>query len=381
MTLQELLELAVNNAADRAVLRGLLVAAAQLSQALSGIRLAEPPSDPIEWPRWLQAYSEAATAANAPSYSQWIGWEGFTPQEPPLPWAALIAGYIRQREPGIAAALRRASAAYAALARDGSAALRDVVNDRELRRWASERLRREQGTGRGSGLAERPLQPAQSSGVLPLVLLGGVALASNRDLAGLLAPFAIGAAVLYGGARLTGPTARRSSPSGSTPTARAVARRNTGRALGQARWVRERIQTLSQLLSAAGVATRDLRRVAIAIVAHWGLECGLGSSEDNYNAGNIGFYPRANDRMPTYFVRGGRRWRAYPSARAAAADYLAIVQGSRYSPAWQALLDGASPGNYAAELVSRGYTEPTSEAERIGREVDSVARTVERFIS
>lgn len=373
--LTDLLELWASMQRDRELLRGLLTAAAQVAQALSGMRLRAVPESAFDLPGWLVEYDAAATAANAPTYAQWFGWESPFPQEPPMPWAWVIAGYVRQREPGIAQAFRDASTAYRAIDREGSAQLRSIVNDRELRRWASARLDRERGTGRGSGLGPRSLAPAGTS-MVPLLLLGGAVAVSGRlDSRAAFAALAAGSVLLL--TRSSG--GARSSVAPARSSARVVTRRHTGGS-SRARWALDRVQAVTPLLSQAGVATRDLRRVAIAIVSHWGLETGLGRGEDNFNVGNVGFYARSNDRAPTYFNRGGRRWRAYPSLRSAASDYLSIVRGSRYAPAFAALVEGATPGQYAAQLVSLGYTEPTSEAERIGREVDSVARAVERMV-
>lgn len=375
--LSDLLELWASMARDRELLQGLLWAAAQTAQALSGHRLREPPQSAFDVPAWLVEYDTAATAGNAPTYAQWFGWESPLPQEPSMPWAWIIAGYVRQREPGIAQALRDASAVYAAIERDGSAQLRALVNDRVIRRWASARLDRERGTGRGSGLGPRPLAPAGPS-VTPLLLLG-VAVAASARLDGSVAFAALAAGSVLLLTRSSGARApaARALAGGSSSTARSVPRRRTGQAT-HAQWARSRLAVVRSILTAAG--EREPERLARAVVAHWGLETGLGSSEDNFNLGNVGFYARANDPSPLYFVRGGRRWRAYPSLDRAARDYLDIVRGSRYSPAWEALRNGASAGEYAALLVSLGYTEPTSAAERIGRSVESVANTLDRIV-
>ena len=155
--------------------------------------------------------------------------------------------------------------------------------------------------------------------------------------------------------------------------------RNTGEGSPR-RWAQLRTSLVESYLASGdgGVPWADVPRVARAVVAHWGLETGLGRNEDNGNVGNIAWYATS----PTqWFLRGNRRWRAYPSVAAGATDYLRLVRAERYAPAWQQLLAGATPGQYAAALVNLGYTEPRSAAERIGNSVDSVAREVERLLA
>lgn len=193
LDLQELAQLYAAAGRDRELLQRLMRAAAQLAQALSGMQLQEPPESVFDLPEWLQAYDRAATAANAPTYREWMGLAlNPLPQEPPFPWPVLVAEYAAANEPGIAEALRVAAQAYAAIAREGSAPLQRAVSDVVVRRWAQARLQREQTTGRGSGLGPRPLLPA-SSGIGSLLAVGaGLLLAAKGGRAGVLAALGAG---------------------------------------------------------------------------------------------------------------------------------------------------------------------------------------------
>ena len=177
---EELLRLWERVLRDRALLRGLLRAAAQLAQALSGLRLEEVPASLADLPLWLAAYDRVATAANAPSYREWFGVSlSPFPAEPPLPWIALVAQASRAREPGIASAIRSASGAYAAIRRDGSPELRAAVSDEVVRRWIRARLTREAATGPGTGLQPRALRPSTGNGGMVLAALGAAVVLSR----------------------------------------------------------------------------------------------------------------------------------------------------------------------------------------------------------
>ena len=212
VTLGELLQLFNGN--DRALLHNLLRAAASVAQSLSGMQLAEPPLNPLELPAWLVEYDRVATAANAPSYSQWLGVSlNPLPQEPALPWPVVVAQYA-QREPGIATALREAAEAYAAITREGSPALARSVSDVVIRRWAQSRLQREAGTSpTGSGAGPRDLTPGSNVGLSTLALGGlGLLLLSKAKGDSILPLLALGGGALLLGSRSGSRTATRTTP-------------------------------------------------------------------------------------------------------------------------------------------------------------------------
>lgn len=383
--LERLQELWERTMRDHELLRALLRSAAQLAQALSGMRLSEPPESAYDLPAWLQEYDRVATAARSPGYLQWMGARLVpTPQVPALPWSVIAAQYAR-REPGIAAALRSAAQAYGAIARDGSAELRAAISDDSLRLWASERLAREQATGPGTGLQERPLGQSQGSlgGLLVgLAAAGAIVSGVRNDSRIALAAIGVGGFFLArAGSRAARPVAAATTGQPGARAPRQIPRQNTGEG-SQSLWAQHRFALARALLEVSNVAqavsgSRDIDRVALAVVAHWGLETGLGQNEDNGNVGNIRWF--SGNRFD-WFLRGRLRWRAYPTVSAGAQDYLSLVAGTRYGSAFSALVAGATPQQYATRLVELGYSN-VAQAQQIGRSVQSVADQLRRMLS
>jgi hypothetical protein len=109
-------------------------------------------------------------------------------------------------------------------------------------------------------------------------------------------------------------------PKGITP----VGATNTGGAT----WRADRYAALAR----AGITGE----VAHSIVAHWGFESGDGRGEWNYNVGNRMALP--GEEGFHLDDGGGPGWyRSYANLDAGVADYLALIQGAHYTPAWTLL--------------------------------------------
>lgn len=262
-TLGDLAQLFSGGGADRAALQGLMRAASELAQSLSGLQVMAPPDSVLQMPEWFASYDRAATAGHAPSAREYFGVSlNPLPQEPPLPWA-LIVGQYATREPGIADALRSIAQAYATIEQTGSPALRRSVNDVVVRRWAQARLERETGTSpTGSGAGPRPLAPAPTGpSMLPLLAVAGAGallLAKSKG-SGLLPLAALAGAVMlgsrgpgnFGGGSFAGvPGAGLSNARSPLPTPDRYAEEKRGQLLARWRDVQPRTGSLGDALVA-----------------------------------------------------------------------------------------------------------------------------------
>lgn len=80
-------------------------------------------------------------------------------------------------------------------------------------------------------------------------------------------------------------------------------------------------------------------RLVYPMLLLWRIETGDGRYEQEFNAFNARAY--ANWHGETY-MRAGRPWRAYPSALAAARDFVSLMfhNPARATASWQLLRDG-----------------------------------------
>jgi len=134
------------------------------------------------------------------------------------------------------------------------------------------------------------------------------------------------------------------TPAPAPASARVVPRKNTG---GGATYRPARIAAL-----AAHGITGD---VAEAIFAQWAFETAYGRGEWNFNVGNR--IALAGD--PAVDLGKAGYFKAYDTLDAGVAEYLTLVQSSRYAQAWTMLHAAPRSSAWIRQLVLSGYADKT----------------------
>ncbi|SRR5260221_4383225 len=119
------------------------------------------------------------------------------------------------------------------------------------------------------------------------------------------------------------------------------------------------------------------KEAALSVLAHWAIETGTGTSEYNFNVGNIhavgagpwfGSADQAERTGKTY----GAQFAAYPSLDAGVHAYLALLENSRYAHCLDLLVESPSDPEWFKCLGEAGYFAKTMPDKKTGKPVDNL---------
>jgi hypothetical protein len=147
----------------------------------------------------------------------------------------------------------------------------------------------------------------------------------------------------------------------------------------RAAWVQTRFAALVAALDRRALPPDLACAAARAVLVHLIRETGWGRAEWNFAAGNIKCAGWAGDCHRLVHADGSTAlYRAYASLAEGIEDYVRLLEGRRYRPAWVYLLTPPHDGvGWYDQLMRRGYhpwsTDALREYVAIGRDLRALA--------